>query len=241
MPDATKPLLEIRDLRASYGRIEVLHGVSLHVDPGEVVAIIGPNGAGKSTVFRTMMGFVRCTGGDMAFKGCSLRPLPSYEILRRGLAYVPQGRLVFRDMTVLENLKMGAFIEPDRQKVRQALERTYALFPILHEKRQQKAGTLSGGQQQVLAISRALMVEPTLILLDEPSLGLAPNFAQFIFERLLALQEHGITIMMVEQNAAKALEIADRGYVLELGNNRYSGRGRDLLHDPEVKRLYLGG
>ena len=167
--------------------------------------------------------------------------LPPYEVLRLGLAYVPQGRIVFPQMTVLENLEMGAYIEPNRAKVREALERVYALFPILSERQRQRAGSLSGGEQQMVAIGRALMTIPKLILLDEPSLGLSPKFVTLIFEKLVEMKQAGYTLMVVEQNAAKALSVADRGYALELGRNRFEGTGQRLLDDPEVKRLYLGG
>jgi branched-chain amino acid transport system ATP-binding protein len=162
-------------------------------------------------------------------------------VLRLGLAYVPQGRIVFPQMTVLENLEMGAYIEPSRAKVREALDRVYALFPILSERQQQRAGSLSGGEQQMVAIGRALMTTPKLILLDEPSLGLSPRFVTLIFEKLVEMKQAGYTLMVVEQNAAKALSVADRGYALELGRNRFEGTGQHLLNDPEVKRLYLGG
>ncbi|HEY7654661.1 MAG TPA: ABC transporter ATP-binding protein [Methylomirabilota bacterium] len=219
----------------------ILHDVTVEVRVGEMVSVIGPNGAGKSTAFKTIVGFLRPTGGRVRFDGQDLGGLRPDQVLHRGLAYVPQGRIVFPQMTVLENLEMGAYIERDGHRVREALERVYALFPILAERRSQKAGTMSGGEQQMVAIGRALMTTPKLILLDEPSLGLAPKFVSLIFDKLVEMKRAGYTMMVVEQNAAKALAVADRGYVLELGRNRFEGTGRALLENPEVKRLYLGG
>jgi len=234
-------LLLIDGVTAGYGKIEILHGVSLTVDAGEIVSIIGPNGAGKSTAFKTLVGFLRPRSGSIRFNGEEIVGLRPDLVLRRGLAYVPQGRIVFPQMTVLENLEMGAYIEPDRARVNAALEQVYALFPILRERRRQKAGTMSGGEQQMVAMGRALMTEPKLILLDEPSLGLSPKFVTLIFDKLVEMKSTGYTLMLVEQNATRALAIADRAYVLELGRNRFEGPGRELLIDPEVKRLYLGG
>jgi len=205
------------------------------------VSIIGPNGAGKSTSFKAIVGFLRPRQGRVVFNGEEITGLRPDLVLRRGLAYVPQGRIVFPQMTVLENLEMGGFIERDRARVAAALERVYALFPILAERRRQKAGTMSGGEQQMVAMGRALMTDPRLILLDEPSLGLAPKFVTLIFEKLSEMKATGYTLMLVEQNATRALAIADRAYVLELGRNRFEGTGPQLLVDPEVKRLYLGG
>jgi ABC-type branched-subunit amino acid transport system ATPase component len=234
-------LLGVESIHAGYGKMEILHDLSLEVRPRELVSLIGPNGAGKSTVFKTVVGFLRPTSGRVVFAGQEITGLPPYEVLRLGLAYVPQGRIVFPQMTVLENLEMGAYIEPNRAKVREALERVYTLFPVLHERQQQRAGSMSGGEQQMVAIGRALMTIPKLILLDEPSLGLSPKFVTLIFEKLVEMKQAGYTLMVVEQNAAKALSVADRGYALELGRNRFEGTGQRLLNDPEVKRLYLGG
>jgi ABC-type branched-subunit amino acid transport system ATPase component len=234
-------LLRVEVLVAGYGKMPILQGVSLLVAHGELVSVIGPNGAGKSTVFKTIVGFLRPTEGRVIFDGREIMGLRPDQVLRLGLAYVPQGRIVFPQMTVLENLEMGAYIESDAKRIRQALEQVYALFPILAERRQQKAGTLSGGEQQMVAIGRALMTHPKLILLDEPSLGLAPKFVSLIFDKLVEMKRAGYTLMVVEQNAARALAVADRGYALELGQNRFEGSGQDLLADPEVKRLYLGG
>ena len=234
-------LLTVHEVHAGYGRIPILQGVTLAVCPGEVVSIIGPNGAGKSTTFKVIVGFLKPERGEVVFNGGRITGLRPDEVLRRGLAYVPQGHIVFPQMTVLENLEMGAYIERDRGRIAAALERAYRLFPVLAERRRQKAGTLSGGEQQMLAIGRALMTEPRLLLLDEPSLGLSPKFLGIIFDKIAELKTAGVTMMIVEQNAVKALSVADRGYVLELGRNRFEGPGPALLADPEVKRLYLGG
>jgi ABC-type branched-subunit amino acid transport system ATPase component len=235
------PLLQVDRIRAGYGRIDILHDVSMQIRPGEIVSVIGPNGAGKSTAFKTVVGFLPPRSGRVLFNGESIGGLRPDRVLRRGLAYVPQGRIVFPQMTVLENLEMGAYIEPDRARISEALQRVFTLFPILRDRRRQKAGTMSGGEQQMVAIARALMTSPRLILLDEPSLGLSPKFVTVIFDKLVEMKHAGFTLMLVEQNAARALAIADRGYVLELGANRFEGDGRTLLQNPEVKRLYLGG
>ena len=237
----TAPLLRAEGMTAGYGKMAILHDVTLEVRPGEMVSVIGPNGAGKSTAFKTIVGFLRPTSGRVVFDGQDIAGLRPDQVLVRGLAYVPQGRIVFPQMTVLENLEMGAYIERDGQRIRQALDRVCALFPILGERRSQKAGTMSGGEQQMVAIGRALMTTPKLIMLDEPSLGLAPKFVTLIFDKLTEMKRAGFTLMVVEQNAARALAVADRGYVLELGRNRFEGTGEALLADPEVKRLYLGG
>ena len=237
----TAPLLRAEGMTAGYGKMAILHDVTLEVRPGEMVSVIGPNGAGKSTAFKTIVGFLRPTSGRVVFDGQDIAGLRPDQVLVRGLAYVPQGRIVFPQMTVLENLEMGAYIERDATRIRQALDRVCALFPILGERRSQKAGTMSGGEQQMVAIGRALMTTPKLIMLDEPSLGLAPKFVTLIFDKLTEMKREGFTLMVVEQNAARALAVADRGYVLELGRNRFEGTGEALLADPEVKRLYLGG
>ncbi|OLC17481.1 MAG: ABC transporter ATP-binding protein [Candidatus Rokubacteria bacterium 13_1_40CM_69_27] len=234
-------MLTAEKITGGYGKIDILHDVSLSVRPGEIVSIIGPNGAGKSTAFKTIVGLLRPRTGTINFNGEDITGLRPDLVLRRGLAYVPQGRIVFPQMTVLENLEMGAYIVTETARVTAALERVYALFPVLAERRKQKAGTMSGGEQQMVAIGRALMTVPKLILLDEPSLGLAPKFVTLIFEKLVEMKRAGYTLMLVEQNAARALAIADRGYVLELGRNRFEGPGQRLLADPDVKRLYLGG
>ncbi len=237
----TPTLLRAEGLTAGYGKLAILHDVTFEVRHGEMVSVIGPNGAGKSTSFKTIVGFLRPGSGRVVFDGQDITGLRPDQILLRGLAYVPQGRIVFPQMTVLENLEMGAYIERDPHRVRDALERVYALFPVLAERARQLAGTMSGGEQQMVAIGRALMTMPKLILLDEPSLGLSPKFVSVIFDKLTEMKRAGFTLMVVEQNAARALAVADRAYVLELGRNRFEGTGPSLLNDPDVKRLYLGG
>jgi ABC-type branched-subunit amino acid transport system ATPase component len=239
-PD-NRPLLSAEQLTVGYGKMPILHGVSLEVRRGEMVSVIGPNGAGKSTSFKTIVGFLRPTSGRVLFDGREITGLRPDQVVRVGLGYVPQGRIVFPQMTVLENLEMGAYVERDARRRQEALERVYALFPVLSERRRQRAGTMSGGEQQMVAIGRALMTTPKLVLLDEPSLGLSPKFVSIIFDRLSQMKRAGYTLMVVEQNAARALAVADRGYVLELGRNRFEGTGQSLLADPDVKRLYLGG
>ncbi|MCH6567854.1 MAG: ABC transporter ATP-binding protein [Nitrospinae bacterium] len=234
-------MLQIEGLSSGYGNNKVLDEVSLYVHEGEVVTIIGPNGAGKSTVFKSIVGFCRIMGGKIRFRGEEITRIRADKALQKGLAYVPQGRIVFPHMTVLENLEMGAFLERDAARLSAGLEKVFALFPLLKERHHQKAGTMSGGEQQMLAIGRGLMMDPDLVLLDEPSLGLAPKFVGFIFEKIAELRSMGTTLVIVEQNAAKALSIADRGYVLELGCNRFTDTGPGLLANEEVKRLYLGG
>jgi ABC-type branched-subunit amino acid transport system ATPase component len=235
------PLLELRDVDAGYGPIQVLHGVSLHVNAGEVVAVIGPNGAGKSTTFKVIMGLIDHLGGDIVFDGRPLVGQRPDRILGLGLGYVPQGRVVFATMTVRENLEMGAYLERDRARIRAAMDFVFSLFPRLAERARQLAGTLSGGEQQMVAMGRALMMRPRMMMLDEPSLGLSPRFVDEVFDRIVDLARNGLTVMLVEQNAARALEISDRAYVLELGRNRIEGTGRALLDDPDVRRMYLGG
>jgi ABC-type branched-subunit amino acid transport system ATPase component len=235
------PLLECRGLVRRFGALVAVDSIDLAVEPGEIRAVIGPNGAGKSTTFKVIVGFLKPNEGRVLFDGDDITGLRPDQVLRRGLAYVPQGRVVFPQMTVLENLEMGAYIERDPKRIKSALDRVYALFPILADRRHQRAGTMSGGEQQMVAIGRALMTTPKLVLLDEPSLGLSPKYVALIFEKLVEMKKSGYTLMVVEQNAAKALSVADRGYVLELGRNRFDGSGHTLLADPEVKRLYLGG
>ena len=234
-------LLDLRNVNAAYGRIQILYDVSLHVEEKEVVCVIGPNGAGKSTTFKVIMGFIDHLGGGMTFNDQSLVGSRPDQILGMGLGYVPQGRIVFNQMTVRDNLEIGAFLQRDKRLVRESMEYVFSLFPRLAERQKQLAGTMSGGEQQMLAMGRALMIRPTMMLLDEPSLGLSPRFVDDIFERIVELASGGITIMLVEQNAARALEIADRGYVLELGKNRFEGTGKELLDNQDVRRMYLGG
>jgi len=235
------PLLELREVAAAYGPIQILHGVSLHVDPGEVVAVIGPNGAGKSTTFKVIMGFITHLGGEIVFAGRTLVGQRPDRILGLGLGYVPQGRVVFSQMTVRENLEMGAYLERDQRKIRSSMEYVFSVFPRLGERSRQLAGSMSGGEQQMLAMGRALMMRPKMLMLDEPSLGLSPRLVDEMFDKIVEMARSGLTTMLVEQNAARALEISDRGYVLELGRNRFEGTGRALLDNPEVRTMYLGG
>jgi branched-chain amino acid transport system ATP-binding protein len=238
---AEPTLLELRAVEAGYGSIQILHGVSLHVKAGEVVAVIGPNGAGKSTTFKVIMGFIRHLGGEILFDGRTLIGQRPDRILALGLGYVPQGRVVFGPMTVRENLEMGAYLERDKAKVRASMEYVFSLFPRLGERPRQLAGTLSGGEQQMLAMGRALMMRPKMMMLDEPSLGLSPRLVDEVFDKIVELARGGLTVMLVEQNAARALEISHRGYVLELGRNRFEGAGHELLENRDVRRMYLGG
>ena len=234
-------LLELKNIDAGYGRSQILHGVSLEVKDKEVVCVIGPNGAGKSTTFKIIMGFINYLGGEITFNGDNIVGFRPDQILGKGLGYVPQGRIVFNQMTVRENLEMGAYIERDKKKVEEAMDHVFTLFPRLAERQRQLGGTMSGGEQQMLAMGRALMPRPQMIMIDEPSLGLSPRFVSEVFELIVRLAEEGLTIMVVEQNATRALEISDRGYVLELGRNRYEGTGQELLNNQDVRRMYLGG
>jgi len=236
-----EPLLSIRDLEVSYGAVRVLFGVSLDVQAGEIVSIIGPNGAGKSTVIKAVVGLVTTQTGSIVFDGQSITNLPPHRIPALGIGYVPQGRIVFGRMTVADNLELGAFLQTNRTRRQQAVERVFEQFPRLYERREQLAGKLSGGEQQMLAIGRALMLDPKLVILDEPSLGLSPKYVDVIFDHLISLKQQGRTLLMVEQNAARALELSDRGYALELGRNRFSDSGNKLLANDDVRRMYLGG
>ncbi len=203
--------------------------------------MIGPNGAGKSTTFKVIMNLITFLGGEVVFEGSSLVGQRPDRVLGLGLGYVPQGRVVFSTMTVRENLEMGAYLERDPAKVKAAMEYVFTLFPRLAERPRQLAGTMSGGEQQMLAMGRGLMMRPRMLMLDEPSLGLSPRFVDEVFDKTVEMARAGLTVMLVEQNAARALEISDRGYVLELGRNRFEGTGRELLDNPEVRRMYLGG
>lgn len=232
-------VLEIRNLVAGYGRIDVLHDVSMSVQQGEIVTMVGANGAGKSTTLRSIFGLTRIASGQILFEGKDMTGRKTHELATLGLAYVPQERSVFPTLTVMENLEMGAYAAPPRDIPRR-VEQVCRRFPILRERSNQKAGTLSGGERQMLAIARGLMAEPRLMLLDEPSLGLAPMVIAALFEQIQAINEAGTTILLIEQNARRALAIADRGYVMELGQIRYQGKGSDLLQDEQVQRAYLG-
>ena len=234
-------LLTLSDIRVRYGSVEVLHGINLRVEEGEIVTILGANGAGKSTTLLTISGLVRPSSGEITFDGKALLKIPSHEVVNLGIAQSPEGRRVFGPMTVLENLRLGAFSVRDEQTTARTLEWIFELFPRLYERRQQLAGTLSGGEQQMLAIGRALMAQPRLLLLDEPSLGLAPLLVRSIFETVRSINERGVTVLIVEQNARASLKLATRGYVLEVGNMVKEGRAEELLADPSVREAYLGG
>ncbi|OGB95071.1 MAG: ABC transporter ATP-binding protein [candidate division NC10 bacterium RIFCSPLOWO2_12_FULL_66_18] len=233
-------LLEVHDLHAGYGKMEILHGITLKVEPGQIVSIIGPNGAGKSTVFKSIFGLLPVRQGRVLFAGEEVTNRSPEALLRQGMTFVPQGRNVFPLMTVEENLLLGAYIRKRSPELLEEVQRVYETFPILREKRTARAGDLSGGQQQMLEMGRSLLLQPKLILLDEPTLGLAPLVFKEIFRIIEGLRQRGQTILMVEQNAAKALEISDYAYVLELGKNRYEGSGEAIRNDERVKRLYLG-
>ncbi|MBA2528391.1 MAG: ABC transporter ATP-binding protein [Euzebyales bacterium] len=239
---ATTDILALEQVDAGYGEMQILHDVSIRVPRGKLVTLIGPNGAGKSTVIKTMLGMLRPTRGTVTFDGADISGVPTHQIIARGMGYVPQGRIVFPDMTVMENLEMGGFTVRDQQRSARQLDYIFGLFPTLADRRKQRAGTMSGGQQQMLAIGRALMSDPNTLLLDEPSLGLSPRFVDIVFDALQRLRDDGLmTMVMVEQNATKALALADQGYVLEFGRNRFAGTGQELLGDQRVRRLYLGG
>ncbi len=233
-------MLTLEGVRAGYGRVEALRGVSLTVGYGELVCLVGANGAGKTTTLKTISGIVHATEGRIVFEGQDIRGLPPPEILRRGIAHCPEGRRVFPYLTVEENLRMGAYVRRDSE-VEADLREVYRHFPILGERSRQAAGTLSGGEQQMLAIGRALMARPRLILFDEPSLGLAPTMVETTFEIIKGIRNRGATVLMVEQNAYGALRMADRAYVMETGSITLTGPARDLLQNEHVKRAYLGG
>jgi branched-chain amino acid transport system ATP-binding protein len=234
------PLLELDDVRAGYGAIEVLHGISITVEEGEIVTLVGANGAGKTTTLLTTSGVVKPRAGNVRFGGRDLAGVPAHELVSRGMAHSPEGRKIFPRLTVLENLEMGAFTRRDPPGVQKDLEHVFELFPILAERRAQAGGTLSGGEQQMLAVGRAMMSRPKLLLLDEPSLGLAPLIVKKIFEVIARLNSEGVTLLLVEQNARMALKLANRGYVLETGSIIISGKASDLLEDERVKSAYLG-
>lgn len=234
-------LLEIDNLHVSYGRVEVLHGISLYVDEGEIVTLLGANGAGKSTTLLSISRLVTPDSGRVVFDGMDLSHYQSHEVVGLGIAQSPEGRRVFGTMTVEENLKLGAFLVEDREKKERTLAWIYELFPRLLERREQLAGTLSGGEQQMLAIGRALMAQPRLLLLDEPSLGLAPLLVKSIFQTIRRIADNGVTVLLVEQNARAALRLASRGYVLEVGNVVMQDTARGLLSNPSVREAYLGG
>jgi branched-chain amino acid transport system ATP-binding protein len=235
-------MLELKNLSVSYGAITALHGISLSVQPGSVVTLIGANGAGKTTTLKTISGLLKPRGGEILYDGKNIAGLPPHQIVKLGLSHVPEGRMIFANLTVMENLQMGAYLQKDRQVVRRELEHVFTLFPRLQERERQIAGTLSGGEQQMLAIGRALMSQPRFLMLDEPSLGLAPLLVKTIFEKIVEInRQQGITILLVEQNANLALEVSHFGYVLETGKITVQGDPAALRQNPQVKSAYLGG
>ncbi|CAM1659491.1 High-affinity branched-chain amino acid transport ATP-binding protein LivF [Streptococcus oralis] len=234
-------MLKVENLSVHYGMIQAVHDVSFEVNEGEVVSLIGANGAGKTTILRTLSGLVRPSAGKIQFLGKEIQKLPAQKIVAGGLSQVPEGRHVFPGLTVMENLEMGAFLKKNREENQANLKKVFSRFPRLEERKNQDAATLSGGEQQMLAMGRALMSTPKLLLLDEPSMGLAPIFIQEIFDIIQDIQKQGTTVLLIEQNANKALAISDRGYVLETGKIVLSGTGKELAASDEVRKAYLGG
>jgi branched-chain amino acid transport system ATP-binding protein len=234
-------LLQVEDLHVYYGAIHALQGISFHVDEGEIVTLIGANGAGKSTTLNTISGLLRPRQGRILFKGEDITVVPPSDIVRRGIVQVPEGRKIFAPLTVLENLEMGAFTRKDKEGIKASMERVFRSFPRLQERLGQLGGTLSGGEQQMLAMGRGLMAQPTLLLLDEPSMGLAPILVEEIFRIIQEINQQGTSILLVEQNAHMALSVAHRGYVLETGRIVLEGTAKELRDNPEVKAAYLGG
>lgn len=233
-------MLEVKDLQVYYGMIQAIKGVSFHVDEGEVVALIGANGAGKTTILHTVSGLLTPKEGSVIFEGKDIIKIPGHKIVSMGMAHVPEGRRVFAQLSVLQNLKMGAYTRKDKNEIQQTLRTVFDRFPRLEERQNQMAGTLSGGEQQMLAMGRALMSHPRILLMDEPSMGLSPIFVNEIFDIIQKVSKSGTTVLLVEQNAKKALSIADRAYVLETGRIVLEGRANDLLNDDSVKKAYLG-
>ena len=233
-------MLEVRDLQVYYGMIHAIKGISFDVNQGEVIALIGANGAGKTTTLHTITGLLAPKSGSVLFEGKDITKVPAHKIVSMGMAHVPEGRRVFAELSVYENLKMGAYTRKDKKEIEESLANVYKRFPRLEERKNQVAGTLSGGEQQMLAMGRALMSKPKIILMDEPSMGLSPIFVNEIFDIIRAVSESGTTVLLVEQNAKKALSISDRAYVLETGTITMSGKAKDLLEDEAVKKAYLG-
>lgn len=233
-------MLEVNELQVFYGMIQALKGISFHVNEGEVIALIGANGAGKTTTLQTVTGLIPAKSGSIVFTGKDITKVPAHKIVGMGIAHVPEGRRVFSDLSVYDNLKMGAYTRKDKDEIARSLENVYKRFPRLEERKNQRAGTLSGGEQQMLAMGRALMSRPKLIVMDEPSMGLSPIFVNEIFDIIREVSESGTTVLLVEQNAKKALSIADRAYVLETGTITLEGEADNLLHDESVQKAYLG-
>ena len=240
MSDAPPPLLELSKLELAYGGIQAVKGIDLEVGQGELVCLIGANGAGKTTTLKGICGLQPVKAGTIRYAGADITGKPAFQLVRRGLAMVPEGRGVFGALTIEENLAMGAYIRSDKDGIRSDIERVYHLFPRLRERRRQTAGTMSGGEQQMLAMGRAMMSRPKLLLLDEPSMGLAPLMVQKVFETIVTISGEGVTILLIEQNAKLALEVSKRGYVMESGEVILSGDASSLLHDPKVRAAYLG-
>jgi branched-chain amino acid transport system ATP-binding protein len=234
------PLLELKKLEVAYGGIQAVKGIDLEVGEGELVCLIGANGAGKTTTLKGICGLLPVKGGEIFYGGANVTGKPAFQLVRRGLAMVPEGRGVFGALTIEENLAMGAYIRSDRDGIKADIERVFHLFPRLRERRRQTAGTMSGGEQQMLAMGRAMMSRPKLLLLDEPSMGLAPLMVQKVFETIITISGEGVTILLIEQNAKLALEVSKRGYVMESGEVTLSGDASSLLHDPKVRAAYLG-
>ena len=233
-------MLEVRDLEVYYGVIQALKGISFDVDQGEIVALIGANGAGKTTTLHTVTGLLSAKAGKIVYEGTDITRVPGYKLVSMGIAHVPEGRRVFATLTVLQNLKMGAYTRKDKEEIEKSLDRVYERFPRLKERKNQLAGTLSGGEQQMLAMGRALMSQPKIILMDEPSMGLSPILVNEIFDIIQEVSKSGTTVLLVEQNAKKALSIADRAYVLETGKIVLDGKAETLLNDDSIKKAYLG-
>ena len=232
-------LLEVKDLHVYYGMIHAIKGISFTVDKGEIVTLIGANGAGKTTTLHTITGLITPQGGEVFYNGKNITRLPGHALVKEGLAHVPEGRRVFASLTVLQNLMLGAYTRSSKEEIQETLEQVYSRFPRLAERKNQPAGTLSGGEQQMLAMGRALMCMPSMIVMDEPSMGLSPIYVNEIFDIIQSIHKSGTTVLLVEQNAKKALSIADRAYVLETGNISLSGSAADLMNDPKVKAAYL--
>ncbi|MBQ6369093.1 MAG: ABC transporter ATP-binding protein [Parasporobacterium sp.] len=234
-------LLEVKDLHVFYGVIQALKGISFEVSQGEVVTLIGANGAGKTTTMQTIIGLIQPKAGSIIYNEKDITKMPSHKIVASGISQVPEGRRIFQELSVYDNLMLGAYLQKDQKKIKDDIENVFDQFPILGERRTQIAGTLSGGEQQMLAMSRALMAHPTLLMMDEPSMGLSPLLVSQVFDIIKDMNSKGITILLVEQNAEKALKIADRAYVLETGSITASGTGAELASSPEIRKAYLGG
>ena len=239
MPTDT-PILQLKDVKVAYGAIQAVKGINMEVRPGELVSLIGANGAGKTTTLNSIAGTLKIAGGEMLYQGESVAKLPAHRRLRKGIALVPEGRGIFTRLTVEENLLMGAFCRDDTEQIKADMERVYTMLPRVKERLQQAAGTLSGGEQQMVAIGRAILSRPKLLLLDEPSMGLAPLVVEKIFEVIREVVKTGVSVLLVEQNAHLALEFSDRGYVMDSGKINLDGTGQDLLNDPRVRAAYLG-